>query len=103
MYDIVDTLQIPEMVCQIAPPTPPYTLVNRNKNGPNSPIHPPPTPPTNLWNINPVQCLPLKYPPQFCYYTDGSFKPPKHINNGQWRREKVGYGIYNPLKNLKNT
>ena len=40
MYDIVDTLQIPEMVCQIAPPTPPYTLVNRNKNGPNSPIHP---------------------------------------------------------------
>ena len=31
---------------------------------------------------------------------DGSFKPPKQTNNGQWRREKVGYGIYDPFKNL---
>ena len=64
-----------------------------------------PTPPiqtlTNPWNINPKQCLLLKYPPQFYYYTDGSFKPPKQTNNGQWRREKIGYGIYNPFKNLK--
>ena len=102
--DVADALRIPEMFCQIAPPTPLDILVNRNTKW--TKLIYPPLPPTtqihtNPWTINPEQCLPLKYPPQFCYYTDGSFKPPKQINNGQWEREKVGYGIYNPFKNLK--
>ena len=104
MQDIACTLGIFEIFCQIAPLTPLDTLVNRNAKWIK--LTYPPTPPTiqiptNPWNINPEQCLPLKYPPQFCYYTDGSFKPPKQINNGQWRRKKARYGIYNPFKNLK--
>lgn len=44
-----------------------------------------------------------KYPPQYCYYTDGSFIPPKETAQGHWKRENAGYGIYNPFKNLKIT
>jgi len=40
----------------------------------------------------------LKFPPQYSYYIDGSFLPPKEDNNGYWKKEKVGYGIYNPSK-----
>ena len=91
---------------QIAPPTLLGTPVNHNTKW--TKLTYPPVPPitqipTNTWTINPKQCLPLKYPPQFCYYTNGSFKPPKQTNNGQWKREKEGYGIYNPFKNLKNS
>ena len=88
MKDTANTLQIPKMFCQIASLTPLDTLVNHNTKWAKL-THPPPPPtiqtPTNPWSINPKKCLPLKYPPQFCCYTDGSFKPPKQTNNGQWR------------------
>ena len=104
MKDIANTLRIHEMFCQIAPPSILNTLVNHTTKW--TKLTCPPTPPhiqtpTNTWNINREQCLPLKFPPQYCYYTNGSFKPPKQTNNEQWRREKTGYGIYNPFKNLK--
>ena len=105
MKNTTNTLRIPDMFSQIAPQTPLGTLVNCNTKWTKLtyPPSPPPTIqiPTNPRNINPEQCLPLKFSPQFCYYTDGSFKPPKQTNNGQHRREKIGYGIYNPFKNLK--
>ena len=96
MKNIANTLHIPEMVCQIAPPIPPDTPVNRNKKWDKLTYPPPPIPPTTqiptyLWNINPVQCLPLKYLPQFCYYTDGSFKPPKQINNGDGKKLDMAF------------
>ena len=40
--------------------------------------------------------LPLKFHPQFSYYTNGSSKKPKLISPGVWRKETAGYGIYSP-------
>jgi hypothetical protein len=104
MNDIANTLQIPTMFNQAAPPTPMATPVNHSTKW--AKLTYPPLPPiiqpldTPLI-ICPERCLPLKYPPQFCYYTDGSFKPPKETSRGHWKREKMGYGIYNPFKDLK--
>ena len=78
---IANTLQISQIHTQIAPPTPLNTLVNPNKkwsklNYPNTPIY-------NYTSIPQIPCyqtnLPLKFHPQFSYYTDGSFLPPKEI------------------------
>ena len=102
---ICNTLQIPTIFNTMAPPTPINTLVNRSKKW-SQLIYPPP-PTTEVTNvpiiINQDICLPLKYQPQFCYNTDGSFIPPKETTQGHWKREKAGYGIYNPFKNLQNT
>jgi hypothetical protein len=38
-----------------------------------------------------------KFPPQYCYYTDGSFIPPKKLSENIWEPARVGYGIWNPL------
>ena len=40
--------------------------------------------------------LPLKFHPQFSYYTNGSSKKPKLISPGVWRKETAWYGIYSP-------
>ena len=66
----------------------------------------PPHPPTTLTPNTPLitnidRCLPFKYLPRFCYYTYGSFKPPKETSQGHWKREKTGYDIYNPIKSLR--
>jgi ribonuclease HI len=45
--------------------------------------------------------LPLKFPPLYSYYTNGSFEPPKKKQNGTWLRERAGYGIYNPCKDIQ--
>ena len=93
-----NNLQILQIHTQIAPPTPINTTVNPNKkwsklNYPNIvannyiPIPQLPNYQTNL---------PLKFHPQFSYYTDGSFVNPKEITHGVWIREKTGYGIYSP-------
>jgi ribonuclease HI len=37
------------------------------------------------------------FPPQYCYYTDGSFTPPKQQANGFWDLAQAGYGIWNLL------
>ena len=101
---IGNTLQISTIFNTTAPPTPINTLVNRNKKW-SQLTYPPPPPLTHVTNIpittNQDICLPLKYQPQFCYYTDGSFIPPKEITHGHYKREKTRYGIYNPFKNLK--
>ena len=92
------------MFTQRAPPTLQDTPVNRSIKW--SRLTYPPQPPTtqtpNIPLINNIdKCLPLKYLPQFCYYIDGSFKPPKETSQGHWKRKKAWYGIYNFIKNLK--
>jgi hypothetical protein len=88
---IANNLSIQQLHTQIATHTPPGTLVNASKkwsklNYPNTP----------LLNVTPIPQLPnyqtnlpLKFHPQFSYYTDGSFKKPKEILPGTWRREKT--------------
>jgi hypothetical protein len=34
-----------------------------------------------------------KFPPQICYYTDGSFTPPKKLSENIWEPARAGYGI----------
>jgi ribonuclease HI len=38
-----------------------------------------------------------KFPPQYCYYTNISFIPPKKLSKNIWKPIKAGYGISNPL------
>ena len=96
----IESLQIKQYHIQKAPPTPINTPVNKNPTW-NKLIYPPhnntPTshmPPLPNYEIN----TQLKFPPQYSYYTDGSFVPPKRANDGHWKKEKAGYGIYNPTK-----
>lgn len=82
MNIIGTTLQISNIFNTIVPPTPLNTPVNRNKKW-SQLTYPPPLPAPQLTSIPPPNsqtiCLPLKYQPQFFYYTDGSFIPPKAI------------------------
>ena len=55
--------------------------------------------PLSLLNYQ-LNTLP-KFDPAYSYYTDGSFKEPEEISPGHWRRERAGYGIYNPTKEIK--
>ena len=85
-------------------PTPPNIQVNKSKkwNALTYPIINLPQngeiPPLPNYEIN----KPLKFSPQYCYYTDGSFLPPQQIDDS-WTREKVGYGVYNQSKNIELT
>ena len=103
LHNLGNILQIPNIYTTNIQPTPLNTLVNRSLTWSHLPSMPSTYMPQNI-NIPPLHnqdiCLPLKYQPQYCYYTDGSFIPPKAITEEQWIREKAGYGIYNPFKNL---
>ena len=97
---IIENLQISQYHTQTTPPTPPYTKVNKNTKW-NKLIYPPYNNPQNIdiislpnFEINTI----LKFLPQYSYYTDGSFVPPKEADDGHWKKEKAGYGIYNPSK-----
>ena len=98
LKDIANNLQITQNHTQIAPPTPSNTTVNPSKkwsklNYPYIFAHnTTPAPQLPYYQTN----LPLKFHPQFIYYTDGSFIKPKEISPRLWRRERVGYGIYSP-------
>ena len=96
----IENLQITQYHIQKTPPTSHNTPVNKNSKW-NKLLYPPHT---NIPNTHTPQ-LPnyeinttLKYPPQYSYYTDGSFIPPIKDNAGHWKKEKVGYDIYNPTK-----
>jgi hypothetical protein len=98
LTDIATNLQISQIYTQIAPPTPSNTAVNPSKiwakaNYPSVPANNNiPIPQLPNYQTN----LPLKFHPQFNYYTDGSFMKSKEINPGVWRREIGRYGIYSP-------
>ena len=97
---ILENLQIPQYYLHNAPPTPHNTLVNKSKKW-NKLIYPPATYQTTL-NTPPLPNFlintTLKFQPQHCYYTDGSFIPPTQKTNRHWKKEKAGYGIYNSTK-----
>ena len=96
--DTAHNLKILQSHTQIAPPTPPNITVNPSKSWTKSnyPILLPytniPIPQLPNYQTN----LPLKFHPQFSYYTDGSFIKPIEIAPGEWRRERAGYGIFSP-------
>ena len=99
---IFNDLQIPQVHIQTTPPTPPNIQANKGKkwNALTYPI-------TNLSQNNESQPLPnyktnkpIKFPPQYCYYGDGSFLPPQQIDDS-WTREKAGYDVYNQSKNIE--
>ena len=94
------TLQITSIFYTIVPPTPLNTPVNRSKIWSQLTYMPSPST-TQTTNIPPINnqniCLPLKYQPQLCYYTDGSFIPPKAItkNNGFAKKHAMEYRLWN--------
>ena len=97
-----NNLHILQVHTQIAPPTPPNIQVNKSKKW-NALTYPT----TNLPQNDEIPPLPnyetnksLKFPPQYCYYKDGSFLPLQQIDDS-WTREKPGYGVYNQYKNLE--
>jgi ribonuclease HI len=70
-----ENLQIPQYHIQKAPPTPRNTFVNKNAKW-NKILYPPHTHPPNYETDTT-----LKFPPQYNYYTDGSFVPPIQSND----------------------
>lgn len=75
----IENMQIPQYYVQQTPPTSPNTIVYKNNKW-NKISYPPHK---NLRNVY-IPTLPnfevnttLKIPPQYSYYTDGSFMPPK--------------------------
>jgi hypothetical protein len=97
---IIEDLQITQYHLQTAPPTPHNTIVNKNPKW-NKLLYPPYTNrPTTQIPAIPTYAIntTLKFPPRYSYYTDGSFIPPRQAENRRWKKEKAGYGIYNPTK-----
>ena len=99
---IFNNLHIPQVHTKIASLTPLNIQVNKSKKW-NPFVYPT----TNLPQNDEMPPLPnyennkpLKFPPQYCYYTNGSFLPPQQIDD-RWTREKTGYGVYNQYKNLE--
>lgn len=84
MYNIANSLQIPQMFAQITPPTTHNIHVNHYEKGAKLRNAPHPIVYTSIIPPFPYdnRCLPLKYPPQICYYTGRSFKPPKEKSSG---------------------
>ena len=87
----------------INPTIPNYHIQFSNtwKNAPkNNTLTPKTIPPTTL-STRYYRQLPLKYHPQQCIYTYGSFTPPPSKNSeGQIEGNTAGSGIYSPNKNI---
>jgi hypothetical protein len=87
---IIKNLQITQYHIQTAPPTPHNTIVNKNPKW-NKLLYQPHTnrlttqiPPIPTYDINTT----LKFSPQYSYYTDESFTPPKQAENRRWKKKK---------------
>jgi hypothetical protein len=97
LLQITTKLRINPSYIITPPPTPTNTKVHKHPKWSKS---------TYLPQTNPLNTLQLpdfphtrhpKFPPQYCYYTDGSFTPPKIQANGFWDPAQAYYGIWNPL------
>jgi hypothetical protein len=96
-----DNLQIPQYYIKKTQPTPPNTLVNKSTKW-NIIPYPAHNDTANIYipsipnfEINTTQNFHLS---TATTRTDGSFIPPKKVGEGHWKKEKAGYGIYNPTK-----
>ena len=93
--NICNNINISHTITQIAPPTPQNIAVNKNKTW-NALTY-------SILNTHPHNTIPpipnyrnktpLKLSHQYCFYTDGSFNPPKKVGD-IWTREEARYGIY---------
>ena len=96
-------LNINRVFSQVAPPPPQNIEVNKCTTW-NALIYPTKNIHTLNNNIPPLPNytneIPIKFPPQYCYYTDGSFIPPMKVGDS-YTRELAGYGIYNEAKDIK--
>jgi hypothetical protein len=97
LLQIAANLNIKPPHIKTPPHTPPYVKVHRHPKWNKMPY------PINR-NHDPSPQLPIfprnqqkKFPSQFCYYTDGSFTPPKKLSANIWEPTRAGYGIWNPL------
>jgi ribonuclease HI len=79
------------------PPIPANTKVHKHPKWNKSPYPPQTNPPNTLQLPYFPHIHNSKFPPQYCYYTDGSFTPPKKQANGFWDLAQAGYGIWNSL------
>ena len=99
---IFNNFLIPQVHTQLAPPTPPNIQVNKSKKwnaltySITNLFHNNETPPLPNYKTN----KPLKFPHEYCYYTDGSFLPPQQIDDS-WAREKARYAIYSQSQNIE--
>jgi hypothetical protein len=93
----IDTLQIKPSYITIPPPTPINTKVHKHPKWNKSSYPPQFNPPSTLPLPNFIHIYQSKFPPQHCYYIDGSFSPPKQQANRFWDLVQAGYRIWNPL------
>lgn len=95
--------QILQHYTQTTPATPPNTKINKNakwnkliyptyNNTQNSIVTPLPN-----YEIDTV----LKFPPEYSYYTDGSFIPPKEARDGHWKKKQDTESITQPNQKYK--
>jgi hypothetical protein len=98
LIQTTNKLQINPAYITTPPPTPINTKAHKhpkwNKSSYPLQINPTKAPPP-LPNFPRIHQS--KFLPQYCYYTDGSFTPPKQQANGMWDPTQAGYGIWNPL------
>ena len=97
--NVCDNLNINLTTTQIAPLSQQNIEINKSKtwnaltySSPNTHNHNTIPPIPNYENKTP-----LKFSPQYCFYIDGSFNPPKKIGD-TWLREEVGYSTYRQEK-----
>jgi ribonuclease HI len=97
LLQITTNLKINPPYIKVPPPTPLNVKVHKDPkwNKTPYPIHRSQNISLQLPNFS--QNLHKKFPSQYCYYTDGSFIPPKKLSENIWELARAGYGIWNPL------
>jgi ribonuclease HI len=97
LLQITTNLNINPPYIKVPPPTPPHIKVHKHPqwNKTTYPINRNQNISSQLPNFS--QNLDKKFPPQYCYYTDGSFTPPKKLSKNIWEPARAGYGIWNPI------
>jgi hypothetical protein len=97
LLQITNKLQINPPHVTMPPPTPINTKVHKHPKWNKSSYPPQINPPNALQIPDFSRTHQSKFPPQYCYYTDGSFIPPKQQANGMWDPTQARYGIWNSL------
>jgi hypothetical protein len=102
LLPILHTLNILNAQTQDSRPTPPHIQVNHIAQW-DILLYPSLIPLTMAPPMLPYYTNnhPLKFPPEYSYYIDGSFVPPKQQDNGLWTHKTSGYGIFNSIKNIE--
>jgi hypothetical protein len=97
LLQITTNLNISPPYIKAPPPTPLHIKVHKHPKWNKTPC-----PINRSQNTSPQlpnfpQNQHQKFRPQYCYYTDGSFTPPKKLSDNIWEPARAGYGIWNPV------